>query len=80
MIFSIGDTTPDQITLNTFKPTKRGAIIDFHKGANDVFFIIRIGDEIIKDETYQDDFLEKMTELVIGEVKRNMRELLKEVK
>lgn len=80
MIFSIGDTTPDQVTLNTFKPTKRGVIIDFHKGANDVFFVIRIGDEIIKEDIYQEAFLEKMTNLVIDEVKRNMKDLLKEVK
>ena len=79
MIFSIGETIPDQLNVKTFKPTSTGVIVDFHKGEQDVFYIIRIGDDIMKDEKYQDEFSEKITNLVIDEIKRTLKAPLKEL-
>jgi hypothetical protein len=76
MIFSIGTTSPDTLTLDTFKPSKNGMVIDFHKGIGDVFFVIRVGDEIVQDKVYQDELINKITDLISDEVKRMIQQRL----
>ena len=74
MIFSMGTTSPDNLNIDTFKPSKSGVVIDFHKGVGDVFFVIRIGDELVQREDYQEELLGKITDLISDEVKRIIKE------
>jgi hypothetical protein len=78
MIFSMGTTSPDNLNIDTFKPSKNGVVIDFHKGAGDVFFVIRIGDDLVHREDYQEELLGKITNLISDEVKRIIKEQLTE--
>jgi hypothetical protein len=76
MIFSFGVTMPDSIAIDTFRPDKNGVVIDLHKGSDDVFFLIRIGDNLATGENYQKELIEKVTTLVSDEIRRKISEQL----